>query len=123
MILYEENPYHVYKDKDGPGYSHFKDRNGEIEFYDPQNNIYAVVDFDRYDPDKWLVIYEFSSHSPGKGNAAKSLQWLRNHFSHIAVSGIGSEEDDPSWKFWFNIAEKGLVNELYDDELNRVWRT
>jgi len=67
----------------------------------------------------YVAIYEWWSNSPGMGDTEKALLELKRH-GPIHVVGIGNSPDDPSWKYWVRMREKGLVNTLEDDEGNKI---
>lgn len=62
-----------------------------------------------------FVIYEFSSKSPGKGNAAAALAELKRTYGYLAVTDIGYPGDS-SYSFWKHMLSRKLVDEVNDDQ-------
>ena len=60
------------------------------------------------------AIYEWQSDKPGYTVVA--LEELKTTFGAISVVGIGSDEGDPSWRYWLRMAAKGLVDRLESDD-------
>jgi hypothetical protein len=65
-------------------------------------------------------IHEWSSHYPGHGFSSDALFWLRMQgFETLSVNGIGELEEgiapEGSAAYWLHQYEKGLVDELMDD--------
>ena len=63
---------------------------------------------------KGFTIYEFFSHQPGKGNAAKALKELNSLYGRLSVTDIGYP-GDKSYLFWRHMLAKKLVEEVHDD--------
>jgi hypothetical protein len=63
---------------------------------------------------KGFTIYEFFSHQPGKGNAAKALKELNVIYGRLSVTDIGYPGDN-SYRFWRHMLAKKLVEEVHDD--------
>src|ERR1035437_8831742 len=62
---------------------------------------------------KHFTIYEFGSHDPGKGNAKKALQELKQIYGYLAVTDIGYS-DEKSYKFWKHMLSEKVVDEVHD---------
>lgn len=73
--------------------------------------VYGVIDTST---PKTVVIYEFSSTNPEKGEAREALLALRQEFKTIVVTDIGPEEED-AYQFWLHALQTRLVDELNDE--------
>jgi hypothetical protein len=62
---------------------------------------------------KTACIYEFFSHTPGKGEAREALLEMRKDWDIIVVTDIGFD-DEPSHQFWRHMVAQGLVDEAHD---------
>ena len=65
-------------------------------------------------------ILEFSSLEPGKGNTRQALRNLRQHYGVLTAQDIGYPGGF-SYGYWMKMAGEGLLDELYDDDLQRVF--
>lgn len=94
---------------------------GHGEVYE-DGMVFGSVDSGLHEGVKTLTISEWSSHIPSHGNAERALRWLRDQgYGFIAANGVGTIEDgvgDVATDFWLHMAEKGLVDELIDDDGN-----
>ena len=62
----------------------------------------------------------FSAEVPGRGDGTRAMKELRAKYRFISVSEIG-DESNPNRRFWFRMADMGLVDELWDFDGRRVF--
>lgn len=75
-----------------------------------------------------LTIYEWSSFFPGRGCTTQALEWFRGQgYDHIVAMGVGTIEElngrmvgDSSTNYWLRMHSKGLVDELFDDDMQKI---
>lgn len=92
-----------------------EERNGDLIYDD--GRVYGVLTSHK---EGVASIHEWSSHCPGHGFSSDALFWLRMQgFKTLAVNGIGELEEgvepEGSVAYWVHQFEKGLVDELIDD--------
>lgn len=61
------------------------------------------------------AIHEWNSITTGMGNTTKALKELRRKYHHISAIGIGLDDNEPSWSYWFHMRSTGLIDRLEDD--------
>ena len=64
-------------------------------------------------------IYQWSTKDKEKGGTRKSLKNLRDLYGYITVHDIGFKGDD-SYSYWVKMKGEGLVDDIYDDDMNLV---
>ena len=71
-----------------------------------------------------VSIYEFTSTNSGSGNGEKALRWLRdNGVEFIGVDDPGDPEENPeSWGFWSAMCEKGLIDQMADEDGDIIYK-
>lgn len=92
-----------------------QERNGDIIYDD--GRVYGVLTSHK---EGVASIHEWSSHYPGHGFSSDALFWLRmQDFKALIVNGIGVLEEgiepEGSAAYWLHQFDKGLVDELIDD--------
>ena len=89
---------------------------GMFEVRSSDGTVGAFVSADK----EGCCIQEFTSYPPGVGHARRFLETLRKKFKYTGANGIGEHPDNDSWKFWVQMADKGLVDDLMGDEHEEV---